>query len=79
MRTQLALCKAAGIDVSRLDPMEMYLIGGRIIHDEELRVRALRGSSIDRMKAIQEMTAEERTNLRERVCGVLKFPETRQR
>jgi hypothetical protein len=78
MRTQLALCKAAGIDVSRLDPMEMYLIGGRIIHDEELRTRALTGSSVDRMAAIQAMSPQERADLRERVCGVLRFPGAKQ-
>ncbi len=77
MRTQLALCRAAGIDVARLDPMEMYLIGGRIIHDDALR--SLR--SMDKLQAIQAMSAEQRAELRERVCGVLKFPlvETRSR
>jgi len=57
--------------------MEMYLIGGRIIHDDALR--SLR--SMDKLQAIQAMSAEQRAELRERVCGVLKFPlvETRSR
>jgi len=78
MRVQAALCRAAGIDVARLDPMEMYLLGGSIIHDEELRKRALTGGSIDRMAAIQAMSPQERAALRERVCGVLRFPEAKQ-
>jgi hypothetical protein len=77
MQDWTKLCAAAGIDVSRMELMEIYLTAGRILNDEPLRKRALEflnGSVLpadSRIDAIGQMTMQERLELRERVTGIV--------
>lgn len=70
------LVTAVGIDVRPLDAMDVYLLEGKIIHDPELTMLALKfleGSILPkdaRTRAIREMSPAERTGLRDRVLGV---------
>ena len=87
MKMQLALCAAAGIDVKRMEPMDVYLTSGHIIRDRILTEHALKvRAELDGVKspsilrigvgeaALVKMTAADRLALRERVTGVLPFP-----
>jgi hypothetical protein len=76
MREWVELVTAVGIDVRPMDAVDVYLLQGKIIRDEELRKRALKfleGSILPkgaRERAIQEMTPAERVALRDRILGV---------
>lgn len=77
MKMLFELCIAAGLDVARLAPVEMFLLGGKIINDWELSKRAL---ALPRDRAVLDpdvrrfvlnaMTASERAALRDRVLGI---------
>jgi hypothetical protein len=73
MRLQTELCIALGIPVRVMEPMDVYLTGGRIIQDADLSRRAeslIVGSVMPagaRLKIIEAMTPAERRDLRERV------------
>ena len=58
MKLQTTLCIALGIPVRVMEPMDVYLAGGKII-------QAMPAG--DRIQAIEEMTPAERRDLRERV------------
>lgn len=55
------LCLAAGFDVREMDAMDIYLLGGAILHDSELRLTS------DARAAIREMSDQQRSALRARV------------
>ena len=73
MQMQTELCVELGISVRDMDPMDVYLTGGKILRDEVVQKKALKylkgsilpmGSS---RQAIQDMTDAERRALLERV------------
>jgi hypothetical protein len=76
MSDWIEIVTAVGIDVRPMEAMDVYLLEGKIIHDEELRKRALKfleGSILPknaRIRAIREMTPAERIALRDRIMGV---------
>ena len=74
------ICEDSGIDTTRMGPLDVYLVAGKLIQDDLVTKRALkflRGAILPagaRLKVIQEMTLEEREALRERVSGkVVRF------
>jgi hypothetical protein len=73
MVLEINLCLAAGIDISKMIPMDIYLTGGQIIKDEELTTRAERfivGGVLpngSRAKALAGMSAAEKAALRARI------------
>jgi hypothetical protein len=78
MQSEVELCKAAGIDVARMTPMDVFLLASRIISDPELTKKALalpRDCALmadgDRTFILNAMTVSERAALRDRVMGVL--------
>jgi hypothetical protein len=81
MQQFVNLCSAAGVDVSRLDLIDMFLIAGKIIQDVELTKKALAmrapgcGAVLDsgRVQALAAMTKVDRWALRERVLGVVQL------
>jgi hypothetical protein len=72
MQMETNLCIAVGIDVARLAPMDVYLLGGRIIADEALRKEMFAGGC-SREQAISEMLPNQLASLRERILGVVQF------
>jgi hypothetical protein len=79
------LCTAAGIDVARLQPFDMFLIVGKLVDDTELFKRAVAmrdakdSAVIDgeaRLRALAAMTQAERAALRDRVLGVVQFKQS---
>jgi hypothetical protein len=64
LQSDVDLCVAAGIDASRLDAMDIYMLSGSI----QREVARLRGRAIDHVRA---MTDAQRTALREHALGVL--------
>jgi hypothetical protein len=80
MSDWIRLVLAVGIDVRRMDEIDVYLLAGKIIRDEDLRKRCLphlRGSILaagTRVRVIREMTPTERTELRDRILGVTILP-----
>jgi hypothetical protein len=52
------ICKEAGFDAERMDPMTVFLLAGKIIHDPAV---------LKHNRAIHKMTEAERAELRERV------------
>jgi hypothetical protein len=80
MQQFVDLCTSAGIDVARLELIDMFLIAGRIIQDFELFQRTIALSksysllpSGLREQALANMTTAERAALRERVLGVVQL------
>jgi hypothetical protein len=83
MQEFVDLCIAAGINVARLELIDMFLIAGRIINDFELFQKAIALSKSYgyhamlppglREEAMAAMTPAERAALRERVLGVVQF------
>jgi hypothetical protein len=82
MQEFVDLCVAAGINVARLELIDMYLIAGRIIQDFELFTKAIalaksngdRGAMLRpglREAVLHSMTKADRWALRERVLGVV--------
>ncbi len=72
MQMEINLCIAVGIEVARLAPIDVFLLGGRIIADEALRQAMLAGRC-SREEAISEMLPNQLASLRERVLGVVQF------
>jgi hypothetical protein len=77
MQASVDLCNAAGIDVSRMAPMDVFLLEGRIINDWPLTKKALalpRDNAMlcqgARAFVLNAMPASERAALRDRVLGV---------
>jgi len=79
IREWASLCSAAGINVRNLEPMDVYVLAGKIINDSELTEKARElcpGSMLRegiRVKALSAMRPDERIALRERVTGVVPF------
>jgi hypothetical protein len=79
----MAIVAAAGFDPMKMSTEQLYEISGKIIHDPVIGQRKLEiaraGNGVIEKgtteKILRSMTAAERTALRERVSGVLKFPE----
>lgn len=73
------LCTAAGFDVRSMNPMDVYLLAGKILHDTELTEVSvsLHGSSQlpsgARTQVLKSWPASERAKLRERVSGVIQI------
>lgn len=67
-----AVCVAAGFVNPDMDPMDVYILSGKIVNDPVVsRMRMLaRKSSVE---VIWGMPPNERTALRERVSGVIQF------
>ena len=74
MVSEINLCLHAGFDISRMEPMDIYLLGGRIIKDVKLTTLAEkfivggilpRGS---RAKALAAMSDADKAALRQRVA-----------
>jgi hypothetical protein len=61
LQPDVDLCVAVGIDVSRLDAMDVYMLAGSI-------QREVGGGSLAKVRA---MTDAQRTALREHALGVL--------
>ena len=80
MKESIGLCRAAGIDVDKMEPMAIFLTSGKLLSDEVLREKALKyrqGSVLHEDAyhvAVKAMTPAERVALRERVAGVVAFP-----
>jgi hypothetical protein len=77
MQLETDLCLAAGIDVARLAPIDVYLLGGKIINDWELTRKALalpRDSAVlgsnARKFVLNAMPASDRAALRDRILGI---------
>lgn len=64
----IELCEAIGLMGKNMDPMDVFLISGRILQ----QVRDL-----DRLTAIKLMTKDEVDRLRDRVVGGVEFPRAR--
>ena len=76
MKNSVELCTAAGINVSKLQPMDVYQLAGKLIQDRELTARALNcglhGAVLlagSRKEAMAAMTPDELAALRKRVTG----------
>jgi hypothetical protein len=68
MKTESELCMAVGFDVARMQPMDVFLLAGKIIQDESFsKYRAAGGTA-------ETLTPAQRAELRERVSGVVTFP-----
>jgi hypothetical protein len=68
MQMETELCVAVGFDVARMQPMDVFLLAGKILGDEAFRkYRAAGGSAAS-------LTPAQRTALRERVTGVVQLP-----
>lgn len=80
MQASVDLVRACGIDVSTMDPMDIYMMSGKVLFDEQLRQATLKfivGSVLEMdgySKAIAGMTPAERIALRERITGVVQLP-----
>jgi hypothetical protein len=67
------LCAAVGLNPRQMEPMDIYLMGGNIIHDRTLTQHSLKyleGSILPadaRLRALSDMTVEEVSALRARV------------
>lgn len=79
MKLWAEMCVAAGINIRNMEPIDVYLMGGKIMRDEILRKAALvrlegsvlpEGSSVEVLKSWPEA---KRIALRERVAGVVQF------
>jgi len=69
MRNWIDLCTAAGINVRVLEPVRLYQLAGRIIHDGYLTKLAF-DNSCDRLFAMKElMTQDQLEALRGRVLA----------
>ena len=83
MQEFVDLCVAAGINVARLELIDMYVIAGRIINDFELFQKAIALAKSYgyhsmlppglREEALAAMTKADRWALRERVLGVVQL------
>jgi hypothetical protein len=79
LRDHILTLIEAGIDVSRLNSLEIYELTGKLINDSKLTERALaylQGSVLPmdaHDRALRAMTPQERLELRERVTGVIPF------
>ena len=80
MQASIDLCLAAGLDTNKMEPIEIFVTAGRLLHDEPLRQAALKyrqGSVLHEDAygvALTAMTPTERVALRERVTGIVAFP-----
>ena len=68
MKMETELCMAVGFDVARMQPMEVFLLAGKIIQDVEFFKHRVAGGSVE------TLTPAQRAELRERVSGVVAFP-----
>jgi hypothetical protein len=73
MKSEFELVVAAGFDAKKLSLLDVYEIGGRIIHDEQLRREFVSNGfvngcpAIDRAEIIRGMSEADRAALRARV------------
>jgi hypothetical protein len=73
MKSEFELVVAAGFDAKKLSLTEVYDVGGRIIHDEQLRREFVSNGfvngcpAIDRAEIIRGMSEADRAALRARV------------
>jgi hypothetical protein len=68
MKMETELCLAAGFDVARMQPMDVFLLAGKIVADPLFaKYRAAGGSA-------ETLTPALRANLRERISGVVQLP-----
>jgi hypothetical protein len=80
MKDSVDLVLTCGIDASTMDPMDIYMMAGKVLQDEPLRQAALKflnGSVLEMdayARAVAGMTPTERVALRERVTGVVQLP-----
>jgi hypothetical protein len=72
MQDWVSLCTAVGINVRNMEPMDVYLVAGNIIRDQQL-TDIERRFDFDLRGAIKTLTADERLALRERATGVVPF------
>ena len=64
----IKLCTAVGINVRDLDEADVYMLGGNIMRDRQLK-DLVRFGMLDTLGQIKALTFEERGVLRRRVCG----------
>jgi hypothetical protein len=79
MKEMVEICLAAGIDVRNLEPLDVFQVAGKIIHDiaiHEIHVASGKGV-VDTVEAIGSMTPVQRRELCERACGVIPIRRTR--
>ena len=72
-----ALCESIGIAARNYDPMEIFIMGGRIFEDAEVRSRQgigeqpkLHFAGKSAAQIIASFTTEEKMALRDRILGV---------
>jgi len=68
MRDWLEICSAAGFDVRKMKPTDVYLTAGKIIADS-----AVSYGLYGRAATLRAMTPEARLAVRERAAGVVRF------
>jgi hypothetical protein len=64
-REYFSWCAALGMQPAKMEPLDMFLVAGRIIHEVK---------DTDRLAAIKAMTPEQRTELRHKITGVVEMP-----
>ena len=71
------ICEAAGVNVSRLSPQDLYLLEGKIYADEELRQLVVPAYIVDgvlpisaRLTVLRAMPESERAALRKRIGAI---------
>jgi hypothetical protein len=67
LQMEFELCVAAGIDASKLSPIEVFLLAGKIIHDRTIPHDA-------RIETLRAMTPAERQALRVRIGATPQGP-----
>ena len=68
MQSELELVVAAGFDAKKLSLIQVYDLGGRIIHDEELRREMVAaGNPLDRAQILRCMHPADLAALRDRI------------
>lgn len=79
MKAMVEICIAAGIDVRNLEPLDVFQVAGKIIHDKEIHeIHVASGKGwMDTLGIITNMTSVQRRELRERAYGVIPLRRTR--
>jgi hypothetical protein len=66
MSDWIALCSAAGFNVKKMKPLEVFMVAGKILNDATV-------SHENRVASLHAMTPQERLAVRERASGVVPF------
>jgi hypothetical protein len=71
VKNYVGICHALGIKTRNMNPMDLYLTGGKVF--DALRQYHRTGDAID---IIKSLTKEQRLAVRDRVLGVVPIPNT---